>query len=511
MEIFWIFIAFGAWLLALAFLSKIFNHPKRKLPPGPRPWPIIGNLNLLGSLPHESLHHLSKKYGDLMLLKFGSKRVLIASSPEMAKEILKIHDTIFASRPALAAGKYTSFNYSDMTWAPYGAHWRQARKIYLTELFNPRRLDSLEYIRIEERQTLISRLFPHSGKPIFLKDHLPRFTLRTISRLVMSDKYCSDHHYQSNSDASIVTLETLQWMLDEWFLLGGVINLGDWIPWLSWFDLQGYVKRMKALGKIMTEFYKYVLEDHKAKRQTEKDYIPKDMVDAMLHLADDPNLEVKLTTDTMMGLIHNLLAGATDTSAATVEWAFQELLRRPTIIDKAHQELDKAIGKERWVEEDDFPQLPYIDAIIKETFRLHPLCTLLPPHYSIEDCNVSGYDIPKGTTVYVNAWSLGRNPKYWDKPEEFIPERFIENNIDMKGQNFALLPFGSGRRRCPGYSLGMKVVRTTMSNLLHGFNWKLAGDTKPEDISMEEIYGLSTHPNKPISIIMEPRLPLHLY
>ncbi|XP_049389978.1 trimethyltridecatetraene synthase-like [Solanum stenotomum] len=303
MEISWVFIVFGSWLLALAFVLKLFNHPKRKLPPGPKPWPIIGNLNLLGSLPHESLHHLSQKYGDLMLLKFGSKPVLVASSPEMAKEILKTHDAIFASRPALAAGKYTSFNYSDMTWAPYGAYWRQARKIYLTEIFSPKRLDSLEYIRIEERQTLISRLFPHSGKPIFLRDHLPRFTLSTISRLVMSDKYCSD---QSNSDtSSIVTLERLQWMLDEWFVLGGVINLGDWIPWLSWFDLQGYVKRMKALGKNFTEFYKYVLDDHNTiKMQKAGDFVPKDMVDALLHLADDPNLEVQLTSDRMMGLMH---------------------------------------------------------------------------------------------------------------------------------------------------------------------------------------------------------------
>ncbi|XP_047266379.1 cytochrome P450 71A1 isoform X2 [Capsicum annuum] len=431
LEISWVFIALGAWLIALAFLTKKFNHPKRKLPPGPRPWPIIGNLNLLGSLPHESLHHLSLKYGDLMLLKFGSKPVLIASSPEMAKEILKTHDAIFASRPALAAGKYTSFNYSDITWAPYGAYWRHARKIYLTE------------------------------------------------------------------------------MLDEWFFFGGAINLGDWVPWLSWFDLQGYVKRMKELGKNWTEFYKYVIEDHKSKRQTKKDFIPKDMIDVLLHLADNPNLQMKLTADNLMGLMHNFITGGTDTSAATIEWGFQELLRIPNIIEKAHQELDRAIGKERWVEEKDFSQLPYIDAIIKETFRLHPLCALLPPHYSTEDCTVAGYDIPKGTAAYINAWSIGRNSKYWDRPEEFIPERFIENNIDMKGQNFSLLPFGSGRRRCPGYNFGIKVVRATMADLLHGFNWKLAGNL--EDISMEEIYGLTTHPKRPISMIMEPRLPLHLY
>ncbi|KAL3371357.1 hypothetical protein AABB24_008075 [Solanum stoloniferum] len=243
MEISWVFIVFGSWLLALAFVLKIFSHPKRKLPPGPMPWPIIGNLNLLGSLPHVSFHHLSQKYGDLMLLKFGSKPVLVASSPEMAKEILKTHDTIFASRPPLAA-----------------------------------------------------------GKPILLKDHLPRFTLRTISRIAMSDKYCSD---QSNSDTSIATLERLQWMLDEWLVLGGVINLGDWIPLFSWFDLQGYVRQMKALGKNFTQFYKYVIDDHNAtKMQTTGDFVPKDMVDALLHLSNDPNLEVKLTSDHMMGLIN---------------------------------------------------------------------------------------------------------------------------------------------------------------------------------------------------------------
>ncbi|KAH0746085.1 hypothetical protein KY285_007742 [Solanum tuberosum] len=158
------------------------------------------------------------------------------------------------------------------------------------------------------------------------------------------------------------------------------------------------------------------------------------MVDTFLHLADDLNLQVKLTSDRLMGLIHDLVSGATDTSAATIEWAFQELLRKPNIIDKAQQELDRVIGKERWVEEDDFSELPYIDVIIKETFRLHPLAALLPPHYSIEDCNVAGYDIPKGTTVFVNAWSLGRSEKCWDRPEEFISERFVENNRHKKAK-----------------------------------------------------------------------------
>ncbi|XP_006350345.1 cytochrome P450 71A1-like [Solanum tuberosum] len=490
-----------AWLLALAVISKVMNDilcPKRNVPPGPRPWPIIGNLNLIGSLPHESLHNLSQKYGDLMLLKFGSKPVLIASSPEMAKEILKTHDAIFSSRPALTAGKYISFNYSDVSWAPYGAHWRQSRKIYQTEIFSPKRLESFEYIRVEERRNLISRLHVLSGKKIFLRHHLTEFTLSIISRMVMSGTYHRDE-----------SIENLQGMLDEWFILGGVINIGDWIPWLNWLDLQGYIKRMKALDKKLREFFKYVLEDHKAKGK--EDSAPKDMVDVLLQLVDDPNLEVKITTDNLMGLILDLLAGGTDTSATTVEWAFQELVRNPNVIEKANEELDRTIGKGRWVEEEDLSQLPYIEAIIKETFRLHPLTPLIPPHYSIEECNVVGYDIPKGTMAFVNIWSLGRNPNYWDRPQEFIPERFLENDINIKGKNFTMLPFGSGRRRCPGYSLGIKLVGTTLANLLHGFHWRLTGDINPEEISMKEIYGLTTHPEKSISMIVEPRFPLHLY
>ncbi|KAF3642477.1 putative cytochrome 71A1-like [Capsicum annuum] len=454
-------------LLALAFLSKNFNHSKNKLPPGPRPWLIIGNLNLIGSLPHESLPHLSQKYGNLRLLKFGSKPVLVASSPEMAKEILQTHDAIFASCPTLTAGKYIIYNNSDVSWAPYSAHWQQGRKIYQTELFNPKRLDSFKYIRVEERRNLISHLYFLSGKPVFLKDHLPKFTLCTISRMVMSDKYYSD-----DESTSMLSIEQLELMLDEFFILGGVITFGDWIPWLNWLDLQGYIKRMKALEIFFTEYLTNVLEDHKA--NAKEDSIPKDMVDGLLQLANDPNLVVKLTTNNLMGFILDLFAGGMETSARTVEWAFQELASKPKIIEKAKQELDRK-GK--------------------ETFRLHPLTTLLPPHCSLEDCNVAGI-----------------NSKNWDRPDKFIPERFLENDIVIiSGNNFTLFPFGSGRSQCPGYSLEIKLFRTTMANLLHGFNWKFAGGMKSEDISMEEIYGLTTHTKKPISIIMEPRLPLHLY
>ncbi|CAL5358698.1 hypothetical protein CsSME_00048711 [Camellia sinensis var. sinensis] len=498
-----------AWLATLTLLSKLINlgHRRQKeLPPGPKPWPIIGNLNLVGSKPHQSFHLLSKKYGEIMQLKFGSFPVVVASSPEMAKQFLKTHGKTFASRPATAAGKYTSYNFCDMTWAPYGPYWRQARKIYLNELFSPKQLDTYEYIRVEELHALISRLYALSGKEVALREHLARFMLTNVSRMALGDKYFSE----SKSDSS-VKLDELREMVDEWFLLNGVFNIGDWIPWLSFLDLQGYVKRMKALYRKLDKFHNYVIDDHKARRAGDKDFVAKDVVDVVLKLADDPNLQVKLTSDCVKGLIQDPIAGGTDTSSVTVEWAISELVKQPQFLRKATEELDRVIGRDRWVEEKDIPELPYINLIAKETMRLHPAATLLAPHYSIEDCNVAGYDIPKGTTIFINAWGIARDPKYWDEPEVFNPERFVGKEIDVKGQHFELLPFGSGKRMCPAYNLGLKLVKATLANLLHGFNWKLPNNMKPEDVDMEEEYGLTTHRKVPIVVVAEPRLSAHLY
>ncbi|KAL0326413.1 UNVERIFIED_CONTAM: Trimethyltridecatetraene synthase [Sesamum radiatum] len=449
-----------------------------------------------------------------MQLKFGKFPVVVASSPHMARQFLKVHDTVFASRPAVAAGKYTSYNYSDLTWAPYGPYWRQARKIYFTEVLNPKKLESFEHIRIEERRNFISRLRSLSGNPIVLRDHLARYTLSIICRMALSNKYFSIDKTEDENDDAIIKVDELRGLLDEWFFFSGAFEIGDWIPWLRFLDLQGYVKRMKALSKKLDSFYDYVLHDHltrKAAARIQDHSTVKDVVDTLLKLSEDPNLEVKLTVNQVKGLLQNLLVGGSDTSATTVEWAISEILRQPRIIEKAKEELDRVIGRNRWVEEKDYSQLPYIDAIIMESMRLHPLATFLAPHYAMNDCKVAGYDIAKGTTVLVNTWSIGRDPIAWDSPLEFMPERFLGKEIDMTGSNFAMLPFGSGRRRCPGYNLGLKVVRTTLANLLHGFELKLVEGMRAEDISMEEEYGLTTHPKEPLSIIMEPTLLNHLY
>lgn len=209
----------------------------------------------------------------------------------------------------------------------------------------------------------------------------------------------------------------------------------------------------------------------------------------------------------------DLLVGGTQSSAITVEWAMSELLRNPETLKKATEELDKTIGRHRWVEEQDILKLPYLKAIVKETMRLHPALPTLAPRLAREDSTIEGYDIPKGTQVLVNVWAIGRDPTVWDRPYEFEPERFMgkAKDIDVEGHDFELLPFGAGRRMCPGYPLGLKVVQASLANLIHGFEWKLPGDMKKEELNMEEGNGISIAKKLPLEVMAHPRLPLHLY
>uniref|UniRef100_A0A0E0ESN4 Uncharacterized protein n=1 Tax=Oryza meridionalis TaxID=40149 RepID=A0A0E0ESN4_9ORYZ len=508
-------------LAAVVFLlATILRHGRRayRLPPGPNPWPIIGNLNLIGALPYRSIHELSKRYGPLMQLRFGSFPVVVGSSAEMARFFLKSHDIVFTDRPRTAAGKHTTYNYTDILWSPYGAYWRQARKMCVTELFSARRLESFEHIRDEEVRALLRDLHGAAAAPVLLRDYLSTATLGVISRMVLGKKYVGVEGASAGDSgggegtSAAATPEEFKMMMDELFLLSGVLNISDFIPWLDWLDLQGYIRRMKRVGKKLDRFMEHVLDEHdKVRRQQGDRFAARDLVDVLLQLADDPNLEVQLRRDNVKALTQDLIAGGTDTSAITVEWAISELLRKPEILAKATEELDRVVGRGRLVTETDMPSLPYVEAIVKETMRVHPAAPLLAPHVAREDASVGGYDIPAGTRVLVNVWTIARDPALWDSPEEFMPERFIGSKIDVKGQDFQLLPFGSGRRMCPGYSLGLKVIQLSLASLLHGFEWRLPDGVSAGDLSMEEVFGLSTPRKVPLEVVVKPKLPAHLY
>ncbi|KAK9232615.1 hypothetical protein WN943_022863 [Citrus x changshan-huyou] len=499
----------AAWLATLAVILiplHLLRRRKLNLPPGPKSWPIIGNLNLImGPAPHRFVDALCKKYGPIVQLKFGSFPVVVCSSVQMAKAILKSHDAIFAYRPKMASGKYTGYNFSNITWSPYGPYFNQARKICTMELFTAKRLKSYEHIRVEELNVLLKHLYESSGKPIALKDHLADVSLNVISRVVLGKKYSNERQ-----NGIEITRHELKEMIDELILLNGVFDIGDSIPWLGFLDLQGNIKRMKAVAKKFDRFLEQVVDEHNARRKGIDNYVAKDMVDVLLLLADDPTLEVKLDRHSVKGFTLDLIAGATETSTLMLEWAFAELVKNPEILDKATEELDRVIGKERWFEEKDIVNLPFIEAIIKETMRLHG-APMLMPRMAREDCKVAAYDILKGTQVLVNTWTIERDPALWENPNEFCPERFLGKSIDVKGNDFELLPFGAGRRMCPGYSHGLKVIQSSLANLLHGFTWKLPGNMSNKELNMEEVFKLANQKKIPLEVVAQPRLAPHLY
>ncbi|CAN6270550.1 unnamed protein product [Urochloa humidicola] len=484
------------------------------LPPGPKPWPVIGNLNLLGPLTHRSLHALSLRHGPLMTINTGSVRVVVGSSADTARALLKTHDEALIDRPRLNIGRHMFYAYTDMFWAPYGAYWRQARKLWHAQLLGETQLRVHEHVRREEVNALLRTAAAASSerRPVAFRHDLLMLNLNVVSRMVMGKKYVGE----GAGDGSVATPAEFRWMIDELFIVNGSLNVGDLIPWLNPLDLQGYVGGTKRLSRIFDRFLEHVLDEHVERRRRDGEgFVPKDMTDLLLQLADDPNMEVPIQRDGVKGFILDTLGAGTDTSAVTIEWALSELLKNPKALAIATDELDRVIGRDRLPTEADVPRLPYLQAVIKESMRLHPATPLLSPRLCRRDVSVGGYTIPAGTCVAVNAWAIGRDPSVWEAPDEFRPERFLAGRsgrvVDVKGQDFELLPFGSGRRMCPGMGLGLRMVQLTLANLIHAFDWRLPDGVTVEELSMEETLRFTMPRLVPLEAVPEPKLPAHLY
>ncbi|KAL6885563.1 hypothetical protein ACP4OV_010342 [Aristida adscensionis] len=514
------YLAVVATVTVLLLNAVVLRRRKYNLPPGPRPWPIIGNLNLMGELPHRSIHDLSRRYGPVMQLRFGSMPVVVGATAGAARLFLRTHDAAFTDRPRLAIARHTAYDCTDILWSDYGAYLRQARRICAAELFGARRLDSLEHIRADEVRATLRGLHRDGAGAgagaVRLRDHLNMLTLGVISRMVLGRKYVGEETTamtKQQAPPPAATPAEFREMVDEFFVLNGAFNIGDFLPWLDWMDLQGYVRRMKRTGQMFGRFLDRIIDEHNDRRRREGEaFVARDMVDVLLQLADDPDLEVPLTRDNVKSITQDLVIGGTDTSSMTIEWAISELLKNPKHLAKATEELDRVVGRARLVSEKDLPDLPYIEAILKETMRIHPAAPMLAPHVAREDVSVGGYDIPAGTTVFINVWSIGRDPEVWDAPEEFRPERFTASKaVDVRGQDFELLPFGSGRRMCPGYPLALKVMMLSIANLVHGFEWRLPDGMTEEELNMEEVFLLAMPRKLPLEVVLQPKLPGHLY
>ncbi|KAL1567999.1 cytochrome P450 71AU50-like [Salvia divinorum] len=482
MELTWFWLAVVAILAgSLVLLARRRKKKMGRLPPGPKGIPFLGHLHMLGKNPHQDLQRIAKDHGSIMYMQFGFVPNIVVSSPQAAELFLKTHDLIFASRPPHQGSKYVSWDQRNLSFGEYGPYWRNMRKLCTLELLSTQKINSFQPMRREEIGLFVESINEASRLHVAvdLSAKVWSLTSETGCRMVFGKKY----------DDKDIDERGFKTVIQEVMKLAAAPNLGDYFPFLGVLDLQGLTRKMKALAEVFDDFFEKIIEDHV--RAGDRHDQTKDIVDTMMSIMQSGQAEFQFDRRHVKAIMLDLLIGSMDSSASSVEWILSELMRNPTIMKKLQKELEQVVGLKRMVEESDLDQLEYLDMIVKETFRLHPVAPLLVPHYAREDSKVNGYDIPKESRILVNTYAIGRDPNVWTDPEMFIPERFSGSDIDLRGQHFQLLPFGSGRRGCPGIQLGLIQVRLIVSQLVHCFDWQLPNDMSPEELDMNEEFGLA--------------------
>ncbi|KAK3199956.1 hypothetical protein Dsin_023371 [Dipteronia sinensis] len=490
------FLVFVFMILKFRKTSKT-SYSTSNLPPGPWKLPLIGNMHLLvGSLPHHSLRDLANKYGPLMHLQLGEVSHIVISSPAAAKEIMKHHDINFAQRPRILAARFATYDYTDIGFSPYGDYWRQLRKICMLELLSAKRVQSFRSIREEEMLKLMRSISSKAGLSINFTKMLFSLTNDITARAAFGGR-CKDQ------EAFILASKKL-------LELAAGFNLADVFPSIKLLEvLSGMRSVLEKQYGVVDKIFDNIINEHRACKATRKtgEDEKDDLVHVLLNLLDQGDLEVPLTTDNIKALILDVFIGGTDTSSSTLEWAVSEMLKNPRVLEKAQAEVRQVFDRKGNVDEARLHELEYLKLVIKETFRLHPPAPLIPRECR-ESCKIDGYDIPVGSKVIINTWAIGRDPNYWTEPENFYPERFLGSSIDYKGANFELIPFGAGRRMCPGLSFATSNVELALAQLLYHFNWKLPNGTKNEDLDMTENFGLAVKRKNDLYLIPIPYHPL---
>ncbi|XP_050226891.1 geraniol 8-hydroxylase-like [Mercurialis annua] len=468
----------------------------KKLPRGPTPLPIIGNLLHLGDKPHKSLAKLAKIHGPIMSLKLGRITTIVISSETFAKEILQTQDVHLADR-AVGDALYACDHYEvSLPFLPVGPLWRKLRKICNSHIFSSQRLDANQNLRSKKIQQLISDVQEccSSGKAMNIGQEAFKTMLNALSSTIFSLDLTDSKTEEVREFKKVVRC-----IMDE----VGKPNLSDYFPLLKMIDPQGVRRRMTIyFGKILGLIDS--LMDERLKLRRNEGYIPaNDMLDTLLDLNEDDGLD----RNCIKHLFLILFIAGTDTTSSTLEWAMTELLRNPITLSKAQAEIEHTIGRGKLLHESQIDHLPYLKAVVKETFRLHPAVPLLLPRKARSDLEImNGFTIPKDAQTLVNVWAIGRDPNLWEDSESFRPERFLGSDIDIRGRNFELIPFGAGRRICPGLPLAMRSLYLMLGSLINCFDWKLEDGVKPENMDMEDKFGITLEKAEPLRAIPSLRL-----
>ncbi|CAO2209643.1 unnamed protein product [Urochloa humidicola] len=497
--------------IALFFLPLLLVKLKKKrasnngaclrLPPGPWQLPVIGSLHHLLGKPfvHRALADLARRLdAPLMYLKLGEVPVVVATSPAAAHEIMRTHDAAFATRPWSTTMKIILADGYGLGFAPYGEQWRQLRKISVLELLSARRVHSFRRVREDEAARLVAAVAsaaaaapPGDGDG----DAAPPAEVNVSERVAVA---IADSTVRALIGDRFGRREEFLDTIEEESKLTSGFNLGDLFPSCSWLvnAVTGTARRSHAMHRKSIELMEHAIRQHEEMRAAAMAASggvaeEGDLVDVLLRIQREGGLSVPLTIGTIKAAIFDIYGAGSKTSAITLQWAMSELIRNPHVMKKAQAELRNILNGKPKVTEDDLGELKYLKLVIKETLRLHPPAPLLIPRESRESCKVLGYDVPKGTTVLVNAWAIGRDPKHWEDADEFKPERFESFEVDYRGTNFEYIPFGAGRRICPGILFAQANIELVLASLLYHFDWKVAFGLKPSELDMTEEMGLT--------------------
>ncbi|TVU22123.1 hypothetical protein EJB05_31805, partial [Eragrostis curvula] len=509
-------------LLLLKLKKKRRGDDGVRLPPGPWQLPVIGSLHHLVGKPlvHRATADLARRLGaPLIYLKLGEVPAVVATSPDAAREIMRTHDLAFASRPWSTTISIIMADGQGLVFSPYGELWRQLRKIAIVELLSARRVRSFRRVREEEVHSLVAAVAaaaPTPETPVNVSARLAVLITDTMFRAMIGDRFDRREEFLK--------------LVDEGVRLSAGFNLCDLFP-SSWFVnlVSRTARQVRASHRKNFELMEYVIKQHEERKsaavaggrvvQEEED-----LLDVLLRIQKNGGLNVPLTMGDMKAFIlvipfwleltslnyidKDLFGAGSETSATTLQWAMSELMRNPDVMKRAQAEVRAILNGKPKVTEDDLPQLNYLKLVIKETLRLHPATPLLVPRQSREPCKVLGYDVPKGTMVFVNAWAIGRDPKYWEDAEEFKPERFECSTIDFKGTDFEYIPFGAGRRICPGILFAQSSMELALAALLYHFDWKMTNGLEPSELDMAEEMGITVRRKNDLYLHPTVRVPV---
>ncbi|XXG76071.1 hypothetical protein AAC387_Pa08g0500 [Persea americana] len=478
-------------LLSLFFFYCTLLKQNLNLPPGPRPWPVVGNLLQLGKHPHSSLAQMARAHGPLISLRLGTQLLVVASSPSTAAQVLKTHDRVLSAR-------YIPHTYRVKTYIEHSLafsfdcseQWKRMRTVCKTELFTTRMLDAQAHMRERKVGELMGSLLLKRGGVVQLGKLVFGTVFNIMSNVVFS-RDAFDLVDQEENKAS-----RLKFGVSRALELGLVPNLADYYPSLARLDIQGLNRETASfLERIYSVWELFI--GKRREEEGDNDERKHDFL-SVLFSAGCSDLQLK-------ALISDMFVAGTDTSTSVVDWTMSELMRNSKLMQKVKDELKQVVGEriegEYAVRESHLSHLHYLQACIKESLRLHPPAPLLLPRQALEACEVMNYTIPKDCRVMVNAWAIGRDPNVWKDPLTFSPERFLNSSVDYKGKDFELAPFGAGRRMCPGLPLASRVIKLILASLIHTFDWSLPDGIQPSQLNMNERFGLTLDREQPLLLV----------